>query len=432
MTKHKRDQRGSSSSSGTSPTELKKVKMSEEAVELSSLKDLIQNLTETMESNFGKLHEELSAIRQEMKHEIDLVKENVKSVEKSVEELWATVEDLKEETKALKDTKKAQEQEVEGLRSLLMKTKAELKEEKEKIIELEDYTRRENLKFNNIPEANDEGATQSSKQVILDILDSNKINKTNILQLAGLRRSIPSPLRDGIDRRRPIPSPLRDKDWLPSINPPTFVIDDNIFDVTTKKSKEFYALLIKDKAQLPYIAYKLQNDFNFTSDQLKQIFQLPHSVTLEAYVKAFQYKVLNSILYTNTKLYKMGFRTNDLCSFCKGQPESLNHLLFHCPYSKQFWKDFEIYWCIISNQKIRLSLQNVLVGIITETSDPLHIMLNYFIIIGKLFLWNCRNKQILPNIHGFRAKIVAKYETEKIISRKEFFTKKWILSPYLS
>ena len=119
----------------------------------------------------------------------------------------------------------------------------------------------------------------------------------------------------------------------------------------------------------------------------------------------------------------MGFRTNDLCSFCRSQPESLNHLLFHCPYSKQFWKDFEIHWCIISNQRICLSMQNVLVGIITETSDPLHIMLNYFIIIGKLFLWNCRNKQILPNINGFRAKIVTKYETEKIISKKDFFTK---------
>ena len=47
-----------------------------------------------------------------------------------------------------------------------------------------------------------------------------------------------------------------------------FVIDDNIFDVTTKKSKEFYALLIKQKAQLPYIASKLQSDFNLTNDQL--------------------------------------------------------------------------------------------------------------------------------------------------------------------
>ena len=130
--------------------------------------------------------------------------------------------------------------------------------------------------------------------------------------------------------RRSIPSSLRDKDCLPPLNFPTFVIDDNIFDVTTKKSKEFYALLIKGKAQLPSIAYKLQRDFNLTNDQLRHIFQLPHSVTLESYVKAFQYKVLNSILYTNTKLYKMGFRTNDLCS-CKKQSESLNHLFVHCP-----------------------------------------------------------------------------------------------------
>jgi len=77
------------------------------------------------------------------------------------------------------------------------------------------------------------------------------------------------------------------------------VIDDKIFDVTTKTSKEFYALFINEKAQLPYIVYKLQGNFNLTNDQLRQIFQLPHSVTLESYVKAFQYKVLNSILYTN-------------------------------------------------------------------------------------------------------------------------------------
>ena len=216
---------------------------------------------------------------------------------------------------------------------------------------------------------------------------SKKIDKTNILQLAGLRRSIPSSLRH--------------KDCLPPINFPTFVIDDNIFDATTKKSKEFYALLIKEKAQLPFIAYKLQSDFNLTNDQLREIFQLPHSVTLESYVKAFQYKALNSILYTNTKLYKMGFRTNDLCSFCKSQSESLNHLFFHCPYSKQFWNGLEIYWCSVSSKRIRFFLQNVLIGIITENADPLHLLLNYFIMIRKVFLWNCTNNQILPNIHGF-------------------------------
>ena len=55
-------------------------------------------------------------------------------------------------------------------RALLTKTKAELKEERDKVIELEDYTWRENLKFHNIPESEEEGVNHSPKQVILSIL----------------------------------------------------------------------------------------------------------------------------------------------------------------------------------------------------------------------------------------------------------------------
>ena len=153
---------------------------------------------------------------------------------------------------------------------------------------------------------------------------------------------------------------------------------------------------------------------------------------VESYVKPFQYKVINSILYTNTKLYKIGFRTNDLCTFCDSQPESLTHLFYHCSRSKQFWSEFELYCCLISNQRICLCLENELFGILTENACPLLQLLNYFIIIGKLYLWDCRSKQIFPNIYEFRVKIIAKYETEEKISNKEFFKIKWILTPYLS
>ena len=50
---------------------------------------------------------------------------------------------------------------------------------------------------------------------------SQKICKTNILEWAGLRRSIPLSLRR--------------HDRYPSINSPTFVVGDNIFDVTKWK-----------------------------------------------------------------------------------------------------------------------------------------------------------------------------------------------------
>ena len=71
------------------------------------------------------------------------------------------------------------------------------------------------------------------------------------------------------------------------------------------------------------MARKLQNDFNFTSDQLQQMFNLPHQVALEPYVKGFQYKVLNFILYTNSKLHKIGYSTDDKCTFCKLERENI-------------------------------------------------------------------------------------------------------------
>ena len=174
----------------------------------------------------------------------------------------------------------------------------------------------------------------------------------------------------------------------------------------------------------------MQNDFNFTKDQIKQIFALPHLVALESYVKAFQYKVINSILYTNTKLFKIGYKTDDLCTFCNAEPETLSHLFYDCSHSKKFWIDFESYWCLLSNQQISLSMQNILFGIL-EKRCPLSNLLNYFIIIGKLFLWNCRRSQTLPKIPGFQSKIKNKCDIERKISKKDFFKKKMVACSYI-
>ena len=250
-------------------------------------------------------------------------------------------------------------------------------------------------------------------------LVSNRISKTNFLVWAGLRHSIPSILKNCTHKLTTDEFSLK--------------IDDNIFDVTKKKSKDYYSLLVSRKALFPTIVNKLQNEFHFTLEEVKQIFMIPHSVALEAYVKAFQYKILNSILYTNAKLYKIGFKLNDSCSFCSSEPETLYHFLYLCPFSIDFWRDFEVFWHQLLKENIRLSLQDILVGMIRQNS-PSAKLLNYLIMIGKLYLWDCRRSQILPNIYGFKKKIAVKYETEKYISlhskkTKDFFEAKWIVSP---
>ena len=104
---------------------------------------------------------------------------------------------------------------------------------------------------------------------------SNKIRKISFLQWAGLRHSIPDFLKD-------------DRDYIYTLTPSSLQINNNIFDVKKKKSKDYYSLLVMKKSQPPNIVHKWKSDFNISDDLLRESFILPHSVALESYVKAFQ------------------------------------------------------------------------------------------------------------------------------------------------
>ena len=151
----------------------------------------------------------------------------------------------------------------------------------------------------------------------------------------------------------------------------------------------------------------------------EKVFLLPHEVAFEPYLKAFQYKVLNSVLFTNKKLCKIGNIQDDKCSL-----EFLYHIFFECRYTKQFWKEFQYYYYTLTREFICLTLQDVITGIL-YTNCPL---LNYLILIAKLYLWGCRKNQTLLVITAFSSKVKIKYETEKYIcvknNKRDKFNKK--------
>ena len=72
----------------------------------------------------------------------------------------------------------------------------------------------------------------------------------------------------------------------------------------------FYKILLEFRHSLEICCFEnflvlrhiLKHDFNLTDDQLKKVFILPHNLAFEPYVRAVQYKILNSILYINSKL----------------------------------------------------------------------------------------------------------------------------------
>ena len=56
----------------------------------------------------------------------------------------------------------------------------------------------------------------------------------------------------------------------------------------------------------------------------KMFFSVPYRIVSETYVWPFQYRILNFILFTNDKLFKMGLSDSDKCSFCGTCSEDLN------------------------------------------------------------------------------------------------------------
>ena len=93
---------------------------------------------------------------------------------------------------------------------------------------------------------------------------------------------------------------------------PSFKHSECVFDVAKTKAQQNYTLLVGAKARHPNNSINLQREmeFNITKGQLEKSYHLPHTVTCKPYLKAFQYKVLNKILYTNEKLYKIGYIGN--------------------------------------------------------------------------------------------------------------------------
>ena len=113
------------------------------------LKNCMDCLKRVVSEGFVKLHTDLDKLRFEFKTEIDAVKLSIKDIKKSLTYTQGEVEDLKEhfEMEAKEHSK-----EVDALNKKIADLEERLKQEVENNIALEQYTRRENLRFNNIEE----------------------------------------------------------------------------------------------------------------------------------------------------------------------------------------------------------------------------------------------------------------------------------------
>ena len=152
-------------------------------ISMEILLDKLITIESRMEDNFSNLHTQISELTCEFKHKINVVKSTINELEKSVNQAWASIEGLQQDSKALKDSKSfhqkmmdEQTAEIQSLKADLERLQTEheklkpaLKEVQENLIALENYTRRENLRFMNIPESRGENCPD----IFYDVLEND-------------------------------------------------------------------------------------------------------------------------------------------------------------------------------------------------------------------------------------------------------------------
>ena len=160
---------------------------------------------------------------------------------------------------------------------------------------------------------------------------------------------------------------------------------------------------------LPSNSLQLQTDW-------REIYSLPFTVTIETKIREFQYKLLNNIVFTNEKFFRLKMIDSPLCTFCKRQIESIEHLFFYCNMTMIFW---EALCSWLSNYKIGVqpfTLIDILFGVFNIGDD--FSIINHLILTAKLYIYKCKLNNIHPDLRVYKAKIKTVYLVEKKITRR--------------
>ena len=177
---------------------------------------------------------------------------------------------------------------------------------------------------------------------------------------------------------------------------------------------------------IPTAQSKYSEKYNYQLDW-QEIYCIPFRVTVDSKSREFQFKVLHRYLATNEFLHKIGPVSSCLCTFCKRESETIEHLLIECDYSNKFWQDL-IKWLNMIDIKVEaLSEIDKIFGIWKRQVD-FH-LLNHFLILAKQHIYSCRNKGYPPSLRTYLAKVSLIYQIETTIAesngKRAFHDVKW-------
>ena len=158
----------------------------------------------------------------------------------------------------------------------------------------------------------------------------------------------------------------------------------------------------------------------------EQIYLLPRKVTIDSYLRCFQYKILNNILFLNKKLFIFKIIDTPYCSFCGETEETTIHLFHECEKTSSLWSELRLYLRDLSLPD--LLPQTALLGFYEDLENKFSLLQNHILLLFKFYVYKQRENKVL-SLQGLISLLNEIKKVEKKIAVKnnkiEKFNKKW-------
>ena len=187
--------------------------------------------------------------------------------------------------------------------------------------------------------------------------------------------------------------------------------------------KQIYQIFLQQSKLRPP-----QNKYSNIDIDWEKVYTLAFQCTLDTKIREFHYKILNCIIFTNVKLNLIGVVESPNCTFFQEAAESVEHLLFSCRISSDFWKHV-LSWLRDNDVHVEaINKSNVIFEKFDIVEDC--ILINHILLLAKYYIYcrKCHNN-VVPSIRGFIARTRRVFNTELHIAREKnkllFHFQKW-------
>ena len=130
----------------------------------------------------------------------------------------------------------------------------------------------------------------------------------------------------------------------------------------------------------------LQTDYSY-ADFLK-LFRNIKLITNYVKLRSFQYRMLCNSIVTNKLLFKWKVISSENCTFCDSEPETIQHLFFHCCKITPIWLKVKEYCKQLTNKDdIDLTANNVILNKVHPQASHVY---NFVVLAVKLKIYTNR------------------------------------------